>query len=342
MQNPTKHNVSAQNLSDEDIIKLWHNPEFTGSFRGVRTFQTLLKTDLNIDVPENRLLKIFKTDSLFLMHQKPKRNFLRRRYDVNFYGQLIQIDIAFMFEDDESGDKYFLLAIDVFSFKIFVEPLKDRNAHSIVLALTQIFKKIKHSVSEIQSDQGKEFLSQAVKIFLKNNKTFLSLKYGKNKASFAEYGILLVKRKLYLMLRSQLSHRWVHFIDNVVNSLNNTPLKRLGGLTPDSIHNEADTVFVQQAKAKNNVSALKTPTYDEMLSNQSNYKGDLKIDDYVYLDFNEKLFDKSFDVSVKKYFELNFYVKNLATFSVMTKLTFSFKVKRKINNPSRRPARVWQ
>ena len=90
------------------------------------------------------------------------------------------------------------------------------------------------------------------------------------------------------------------------------------------------------------MSALKTPTYDEMLSNQSNYKGDLKVDDYVYLDFNEKLFDKSFDVSVKKYFELNFYVKNLATFSVMTKLTFSFKVKRKINNPSRRPARVWQ
>ena len=137
-----------------------------------------------------------------------------------------------------------------------------------------------------------------MKKFLKENKTFLSLKYGKNKASFVEYGILLVKKKLYLMLRSQLSHKWVHFLSNVVNSLNNTPLKRLGWLTPNSIHNEADSVFVKQAQAKNNVLPPKAPTYLEMQSSEKYYKGDLNVNDYVYLDFNEKLFDKSFDVSV--------------------------------------------
>ena len=185
---------SIKNLSDEDVIKLWHDPNFSGSFRGVRTFQTLLKTDLNVDISENRLLQIFKTDSLFLMHQKPRRNFNRRAYDINFYGQLVQIDIAFMFPDEDTDDKYFLLAIDVFSFKIFAEPLKDRNTQTIIIALTEIFKNFKHAITEIQSDQGKEFLSKAVKAFLKLNKTFLSLKYGKNKASVAEYGILLVKK----------------------------------------------------------------------------------------------------------------------------------------------------
>ena len=298
-----------ENLSDEDIIKLWHNTDFAGSFRGVRTFQTLLKTDLNIDIPENRLLNIFKTDSLFLMHQRPKRNFPRRRYDINFYGQLVQIDIAFMFPDEDTGDKYFLLAIDIFSFKIFVEPLKDRNTQTIVLALHAIFKRFKHSIFEIQSDQGKEFLSAAVKSFLKENKTFLSLKYGKNKASVAEYGILLVKKKLYLILRSQLSHRWVHFLSNVAASLNDTPLKRLGWLTPNSIHNEAATVFVKEAQTKNNIEAKKTPTYSQMQSNLKNYKDDLQINDFVYLDFNEKLFDKSFDVSVRKtWLNLNYYL----------------------------------
>ena len=292
--------MPQKTLSDEDIISLWHNPDFSGSFRGVRTFQTLLKTDLNIDVPETRLLQIFKTDSLFLIHQRPKRNFARRRYDVTFYGQLIQIDIAFMFQDEDTKEKYFLLAIDVFSFKIFVEPLKDRNTETIISALTRIFKNFKHSIFEIQSDQAKEFLSQAVKRFLKQNKTFLSLKYGKNKASFAEYGILLVKKKLYLMLRSQLSHKWVHFLPNVVDSLNNTPLKRLGWLTPNSINNEASSVFVKEAQAKNNVLPTKTPTYLEMQSGEKNYKGDLKVNDYVYVDFDEKLFDKSFDVSVSK------------------------------------------
>ena len=285
---------------------MWHNTDFAGSFRGVRTFQTLLKTDLNINISENRLLNIFKTDSLFLMHQRPKRNFPRRKYDVNFYGQLVQIDIAFMFPDEETGDRYFLLAIDVFSFKIFVEPLKNRNTQTIVNALHNIFKRFKHSIFEIQSDQGKEFLSTAVKTFLKQNETFLSLKYGKNKASVAEYGILLVKKKLYLILRSQLNHHWVHFLSNVATSLNNTPLKRLGWLTPNSIHNEAATVFVKQAQSKNNVvQEEQTPTYKQMETNTKNYNGDLHINDYVYLDFNEKLFDKSFDVSVRKLLNLN-------------------------------------
>ena len=95
------------------------------------------------------------------------------------------------------------------------------------------------------------------------------------------------------MLRSELSHRWVHYLDNVITSLNNTPLKRLGWITPNSIHNEADSVFVKEAQVKANVSVPKTPSYSQMQTNQSTYNGDLKVDDYVYLDFNEKLFDKS-------------------------------------------------
>ena len=36
----------------------------------------------------------------------------------------------------------------------------------------------------------------------------------------------------------------------------------------------------------------------KMILNQKQYKGDLKVGDYVYLDITEKHFDKSFDISV--------------------------------------------
>ena len=84
----------------------------------------------------------------------------------------------------------------------------------------------------------------------------------------------------------------------MVESLNNTPLKRLGWLTPNSIHNEASSVLVRNAKKKYNILENELPTYEEQKLNQENYSGDLKQDDYVYVDFVEKLFDKSFDVSV--------------------------------------------
>ena len=57
-------------LSDEKLLELWRDPSFSGSFRGVRNFQTLLKTDLNVNVSEKRLLNLLKTDPIFLIHQR--------------------------------------------------------------------------------------------------------------------------------------------------------------------------------------------------------------------------------------------------------------------------------
>jgi len=287
-----------QKVSDEEILRLWHDPTFSGSFRGVRTFQTLLKTELNINISESRLHQILKTDTLFLIHQRPISRFPRRKYDVNFYGQLIQMDIAYMFPDEKTKFPYFLLVVDVFSFKIFVRLLKDKGAVEVLAKLKEIIQDFNQTIYEIQCDRGKEFLSRSMKLFLKENSIVLSLKYGKNKASVAEYAILRVKRKLYMLLRSELSHNWVEYISVVVTGLNATPLKKLGGLTPNSIHNEASTVFVEKAKKNANGHRLPQPTYKDKEKNQQNYSGDLKVGDFVYLDFKENVFDKSFDVSV--------------------------------------------
>ena len=78
------------NISDEKILELWRSPNFEGSYRGIKTFQVLLKTNLNINVSEKRLYKILRTDPIFLIHQKPQRNFERRHYDVKNYGELVQ------------------------------------------------------------------------------------------------------------------------------------------------------------------------------------------------------------------------------------------------------------
>lgn len=47
-------------ISDEQLLKYWRDPNFFGSYRGARTFQVLLKTDLNIDVPLSRINEVLK------------------------------------------------------------------------------------------------------------------------------------------------------------------------------------------------------------------------------------------------------------------------------------------
>ena len=75
-------------------------------------------------------------------------------------------------------------------------------------------------------------------------------------------------------------------------------LKRLGWLAPNAITNQVGSVAVDKARSEIGLPNLEEPTYEQKILNQKEYKGDLKVGDYVYLDFTEKPFDKSFDISV--------------------------------------------
>lgn len=286
------------NVSDQKLLQLWRDPNFSGSYRGVKTFKILLKTDLNIDVSESRLYNILKNDRIFLIHQIKSKKIERRQYDVNFYGQLVQADLAEMFPDPATGFKYFILLIDVFSSKLFIEPLNNKSSETVAQALRIIFTKFSATIFELQTDRGTEFKGPACQKLFKEKKILFRFKYGKNKANFAEEGIFKVKRKLYMTLRGTLSHHWSRIISKIENQLNNTPLKRLGWLTPSSINSIEDSVKVNTAKKEHEVPIYKEPTYSQQQKNQHSYKGDLNVGDYVYLDFDQHLFDKSFDVSV--------------------------------------------
>lgn len=136
-------------ISDEKIRKLWHNPKI--GYRGIKTFQILLKTNYNIDISQNRLYQILKEEPLYLIHLPPKRNFERRSYDVKFIGELLQMDLAEMFT--YNSYKYFLIITDCFSSKIWAQKLKTKQAVTVCNALKQIINQFSFKVQEIESDR---------------------------------------------------------------------------------------------------------------------------------------------------------------------------------------------
>jgi len=147
---------------------------------------------------------------------------------------------------------------------------------------------------------GKEFLGATKQLFRKE-KIFYKQKFGKNKANYAENGIYIVKKKLYMLLRGTLSQNWPSQIQTVVESYNDTPIKKLGWIKPNTIHSEIDSVKVEQAQRKNNIKVYKEPNFEDQIKNQKDYESQpkkLQVGQYVYLDFDEKIFSKSFDVQV--------------------------------------------
>jgi hypothetical protein len=144
-------------LSDSELLSYWRNPEFSGSYRGAKTFQILLKTDLGEEVSINRIYKLLKTDKIFILHQRPIRNIERRPFDVKFYGQVCQSDLAFMFKFEDYNS--FLLLVDLFSLKVFVQPLKSKSSQNVKIAFEQIFKDFKSEIHILETDRGSGYIN---------------------------------------------------------------------------------------------------------------------------------------------------------------------------------------
>ena len=293
-------------VNEEQILNLWKDISFPGSFRGVKTFQALLKTDKNIDISEKQLYEILKKEPNFLIHQVKPFKPSYRSYVTHNYGELVQIDIAYMFPDPQNGAKYFLLLIDAFSLKIYGEVLEDKSGPNTTKALLQIFQRFESPIYEIQSDKGKEFVNKSTKELFTKFHILFRTKRGLHKASIVESAIKRVKRKLYIFLRSHLTQHWTKYFKDVINSLNLIPMKKLGNLRPIEIQNEAGSVLIDKSLKSNNIPIPKDPTYKIQLKSAQNYENEsrinpklLKTGDYVYKNIKEDLFSKSFDIQVK-------------------------------------------
>ena len=104
-----------------------------------------------------------------------------------------------------------------------------------------------------------------------------------------------------MTLRGTLNQNWVESLEKIVSSMNNTQIKRLGFLRPNDITTEIDTVFVRLAQKEHNIEVNKEKSLEDQKENQINYASNptnIQINDYVYRDFDQKLFDKSYNVSV--------------------------------------------
>ena len=285
-------------LSDEELMELYRDKTFPGAYSGARNFQMFLKMDKNENVSLRRIYDLLKKEPHYIISQRPIRKFPRRKFDVGGYGQLLQTDLAFMFE--KNGYKFILVVVDVFSQKIWAVPLKDKSTREVRPAFEKIFEEANTPITEIQSDQGTEFTG--LREFFKQKKILFRLKYGKNKASWAEHAIYLIKRKMYQMMRAEISDNWLNYLPYAVNALNQRHLRALGFMSPSDIKSELDDALVRKAQEENNVAVYHQPNYKEQNQNQEDYKNStnpFQVGQHVYLDNKEQVFNKSFFSQVK-------------------------------------------
>lgn len=159
------------------------------------------------------------------IHRDARANFERRKYSMRGIADTMQADLIDMqeYEEDNQGYRYILIIIDIFSKKIFAEPLKRKTAEETTKAMKIIFDKVGQRIRNTHSDDGKEFFNNAMKrLFAQYGNINHYSTFSGKKASIVERVIRTIKKKLYMNFNLRGSHEWHDILQDVINTYNNT------------------------------------------------------------------------------------------------------------------------
>jgi hypothetical protein len=162
-----------------------------------------------------------------------------------------------MLTKQNSGYAYYLLCIDCFTRKIFVQPIKKKTAQEVIEAFRKIFKGNGHMPWKIITDQGKEFVAGPVQSFFKRRQIehFCNFTSPVFHAGMAERANRTLKERLYRYFTENSTNRWVDVVQQIVDGINASPNRSIGNLRPKTAHLFADTLRAHFRKESNSRSA---------------------------------------------------------------------------------------
>ncbi len=105
-----------------------------------------------------------------------------------------------------------------------------------------------------------------------------------------------MKRRLYRLCRTLLTHNWPKYLTATVKAINETPNSAIGYLKPNDIRSSTDDPKIDQA-----IGFPTETSFEKQMENQKAYEKNtklLQVGDHVYLDFPPSTMEKGFDTPV--------------------------------------------
>ena len=164
------------------------------------------------------------------------RKFPRLRVVAKYINEIWCLDLAYVdkLSDENNSTKYLLLAIDVLSRFVRVQPLKDKTAATTKEAFIKMINEVQPK--KIWIDDGKEF-EASFKRYCKDVGIHLYHTFSETKAAYAERAIRSLKNILYRYMEENDTSRYIHKLQSFV-SIINTRVNRSTGLPPKDVSNK--------------------------------------------------------------------------------------------------------
>ena len=186
--------TEADKFLKDKAYDIASNPKYDGYQRGLASmvYKIFDKKSTGSGISSSSIL----ADEL---HKPIIKNFKKRKVYSKFKDNIWGVDLADMqsLSRKNTGIKYLLCVIDLYSKYAFVIPLNDKKGISILNAFDKIIKQYNRKSNKIWVDQGEEFYNNIFKKWLSDNDIIMYSTYNECKSVVAERFIRTLKSKLY-------------------------------------------------------------------------------------------------------------------------------------------------
>ena len=188
--------------------------------------------------------QVFEVDLFYYAFEQPERTKAKP-------------DEKYARKEKSAVEPYALIAIDVFTKFVHVEPMRFKDANSWREALQKIIKKMGHP-DMIYTDPDATILSAEVKQFFTNSK--IKRVMTRLHASMAERATRTIKRELDKRIDKEVK-LWTTYLPDVLRKYNDTMVHSATGFTPKEATNEANSFEI---KTKLEIHAARDRKYPEI------------------------------------------------------------------------------
>lgn len=146
---------------------------------------------------------------------------------------------------ENGGVKFLLVLIDVMTKFVWLYPIRDKSASSMVSALRRWLNEIDVAPQRLKTDQGREFRNAPVQQLLRERGVVWEAAFGTKKASVCERVNKTLQILIFKYLTENETLKYVNVLPQLVETYNKRGHRTLEGLSPREADRPANERRVQ-------------------------------------------------------------------------------------------------
>ena len=217
------------------------------------------------------------------LHKQVRKKFLKRFVFVRHVDDIWGADLVELptLSKKNSGFRYILMVIDVFSKYGWGVPLKTKTGKEVASALETIFKQ--HLPAKLWVDKGREFYNRNVLELLRKNKIEIYSTNNDEKCSVVERWNRTIKTQLWRYFSANGTEKYTNILQPLIDKYNSTKHRSIG-MTPTDARKPSNyqqvfkNLYLKKVQARN-----KQPKYE--------------VGDKVRISIKKDIFEKGFTIN---------------------------------------------